>query len=467
VRGFALRPVLAVALAKSALNLAFAGRYGWHRDELYYAVAGHHLQGGYVDFPPVTALFAALSRLLWGDSLYGLRVFAILAGAAVVVVAALISSELGGDRRAQVLAAILVAFSPILVAANGLFQPVSFDQLTTMVVLLLAVQIALGRGSWPLLGVAIGVGLETKYTLAMVVILLAVTFLIFRRDALEPRGVAIAAAIASLLMIPNLLWQLDHGWASVHFFIDPPSSASDESRPVYIANVLLLTGPLSLPVAYAGIRMLLRDERLRPFGWTVIGVVVAYFVLGGKSYYALPVSLFALAAGSLPLDRWATTRRLRRVGIAFALLLILLLPFGLPVLPVKTADSIGVIDARTDFQDELGWHQFARTMGQSSQGADVILTGNYGEAGALEVLGHRLPPVASGHVTMRYWRPDVAGRNATVVGFGPHPAFCGPDQRVVARVQMPVDNEERGNAIVRCTLKGSLDQIWPRVLAYY
>jgi hypothetical protein len=278
---------------------------------------------------------------------------------------------------------------------------------------------------------------------------------------------AIAAAIATLLMIPNLLWQLDHGWASVHFFINPPSSATDESRPVYIANVLLLTGPLSLPVAYAGIRMLLRDDRLRPFGWTVIGVVVAYFVLGGKSYYALPVSLFALAAGSLPLDRWATTRRLRRVGIAFAVLLTLLLPFGLPVLPVKTADSIGVIDARTDFQDELGWHQFARTMEQSSRGADVVLTGNYGEAGALLVLGHGLPPVASGHVTMRYWRPDVAGRRAAVVGFGRHPAFCGPDQHVVARVRMPVDNEERGHAIVRCTLKGSLDQIWPSVLAYY
>ena len=52
----ALRPVLVVIAAKSALNFAFAGRYGWQRDELYYAVAGRHLQGGYVEFPPVTAL---------------------------------------------------------------------------------------------------------------------------------------------------------------------------------------------------------------------------------------------------------------------------------------------------------------------------------------------------------------------------------------------------------------------------
>jgi len=55
----AVWPLLVVLVAKCALNLAFAGRYGWQRDELYYAVAGRHLQGGYVEFPPVTALLSA------------------------------------------------------------------------------------------------------------------------------------------------------------------------------------------------------------------------------------------------------------------------------------------------------------------------------------------------------------------------------------------------------------------------
>ena len=100
----ALRPVLAIVLAKSALNLAFAGRYGWQRDELYYAVAGHHLQAGYVEFPPVTAFLAAVARVLFGDSLVGLRAFAIAAGAATIVVAALVARELGGrpgSRRSR------------------------------------------------------------------------------------------------------------------------------------------------------------------------------------------------------------------------------------------------------------------------------------------------------------------------------------------------------------------------------
>ena len=71
-------------------------------------------------------------------------------------------------------------------------------------------------------------------------------------------------------------------------------------------------------MAVAGVLSLVRDRALRPFGWTVVGTVVAYFVLGGKSYYALPVVVFALAAGAVPLEHWATRRRLRVAGAAFA-----------------------------------------------------------------------------------------------------------------------------------------------------
>ncbi len=173
---FAAGPVLAVVALRCALTLAVAGRYGWHRDELYYAVAGLHLQGGYVEFPPVTALLAALARELFGWSLVGLRAFSILAGAGTVIVATLITRELGGGRRAQTLAAVVVAFSPGLLATNYLFQPVALDQLTTVVVLWLALRLALGRGSWPLLGIAAGIGLETKYTIAVVLVLLIGTF---------------------------------------------------------------------------------------------------------------------------------------------------------------------------------------------------------------------------------------------------------------------------------------------------
>ena len=464
---FAARPVLVVAALKIALNLAFANRYGWQRDELYYAVAGKHLQGGYVEFPPLTALLSALARSLFGYSLVGFRLFAILAGAAGIVVAALVARELGGGTRAQVIAAAGVALAPILIATNGLFQPVSFDSLATMVVLWLALRLALGRGSWPWLGVAVGVGLETKYTLTIPLVLLVVTFLVWRRDALRPAGVALAAAVAAVLLVPNLVWEAQHDWVSVHFFVHPPGSATDETRPQFILNVLLLVAAIGVPVVVAGIVRMHRMRAARPIAWTVAGSVLVYFLLGGKSYYAAPEVLFALAAGAVPFAEWATIRRLGIAAAAYLVIDLVALPLGLPVLPLSTANAHGVIAARTDYQDEIGWPQLARTVEQHAAAADVVLASNYGEAGALDLFGRGLPPVATPDVTFRYWRPSVAGRSAVLVGFPQDLATFCTGYRVVARIAMPVKNQERGLPIARCELTSSLPQLWPSLVARF
>ena len=117
---------------------------------------------------------------------------------------------------------------------------------------------------------------------------------------------------------------------------------------------------MAFPVAVAGVVSLVRNRALRPLGWTVVGTVVAYFVLGGKSYYALPVVLFALAAGAIPLDRWATRRRLVWAGAAFVATGLVALPITLPVLPLHTAVRHGVVKARGDYQSEVGWPAYVR-----------------------------------------------------------------------------------------------------------
>ena len=136
------------------------------------------------------------------------------------------------------------------------------------------------------------------------------------------------------------------------------------------------------------------------------------------------------------------------------------------MLPLHTADRLGILKARSDYEDEVGWHRLARDVEHEAGGADVIIARNYGEAGALEVLGHRLPPVASPQVSFRYWRPTVIGRHAILVGFSRTQADFCRGYRVLARIQMPVDNEERGRPIASCTLSGTLAQVWPRVLAH-
>jgi hypothetical protein len=460
----ALWPVLVVVALKCALTFAVAGRYGWHRDELYYAVAGLHLQGGYVEFPPVTALLAALARMLFGWSLVGLRAFTILAAAATVLVGVLVARELGATRRAQTLAAAVIAFCPGMLATNWLFQPVAFDQLATMIILWLAVRLALGRGSWPLLGLAAGIGLETKYTVAVVLLFLIATFLIWRRDVLSPSGLTAAVAIAVVLMVPNLLWEARHDWTSVHFFLNPPPSGSDETRPQFVANLLLVMG-VAVPVAIAGVVSLVRDRALRPLGWTVVGTVLAYLVLGGKSYYALPVVVFALAAGSIPLDRWLTPSRLWIAVVAFAMVDLVALPILLPVLPLKTAERHGIISARSDYQSELGWPRYVRQVKRLAGSADVIVTANYGEAGALELFGRHLPPVVSVDVTMRDWRPAVTGRRALLVGYSRSTAAFCTSFRLIAHISTPRGSNEHGEPIARCVLKGTLAHVWPQIVA--
>jgi hypothetical protein len=383
-----------------------------------------------------------------------------------VVVGALVARELGATRRAQTLAAAIIGFSPGMLATNLLFQPVALDQLATLVVLWLALRLALGRGSWPLLGVAVGIGLETKYTLAVVLVLLIGTFLVWRRDVLRSWGFPVAAAIAAALLVPNLVWEAGHGWASVHWFLDPAASATDESRPGFIVNVILLAG-VAAPVAWAGVTSLIRDRALRPLGWTVVATVVAYLVLGGKSYYALPVIVFAFAAGAPALDRWIARRprRLLKASVAFAGVGLLILPLALPVLPLHTAVEHGVVKARSDYQSEVGWPAYARLVERDSAGASVIVARNYGEAGALEVLGHHLPPVASADVTLRYWRPPVSGRSALVVGYSQRAADFCDGYRLVARISGANDSDEAGEPIARCTLRGTLAGVWPAIVA--
>src|ERR1700730_1940183 len=110
-----------------ALHVAPNGLYDFHRDSLYYLDSALHPAWGYVDYPPVTPMIARLSLSLFGASAWGLRLWPSIAGALMVVLAALIARELGGGSAARLLAAIGAATSLVLLGANWLFQTVTFD----------------------------------------------------------------------------------------------------------------------------------------------------------------------------------------------------------------------------------------------------------------------------------------------------------------------------------------------------
>ena len=102
-------PVLGVAGAFVALELAVAARYGFHRDELYFLACARHLAWGYVDQPPLVPSVAWLSTHLFGTSAVSIRIIPALAGGLTIVATAAMARELGGGRNAQLLASAAAA----------------------------------------------------------------------------------------------------------------------------------------------------------------------------------------------------------------------------------------------------------------------------------------------------------------------------------------------------------------------
>ena len=471
--------LLLLAGAKVGVTMAVADRYGWHRDELYYLASSRHLALGYVDYPPVTPLLARIDQAIVPGSLPGLRLLTILAGAAVIVIAALIARELGGNPFAQALAGLAVLISPMFVGANILFQTVSFDQLVWAVACLLFVRLLRGadRREWLLLGVVFGIGLETKYT----VVGLGVAILVGLLATAERRRLAtpwpwIGFGIAILLLLPNIAWQVGHQWDSVAYTLQ--HRGATDGPVAYWVQQLLLAGPQLLPIVAMGVVWLWRNTRFRAAAVTIIAVELLFFLAGGKAYYPAPIYPLAYAAGSIWLVEAVRRRWLRRVAVAVAVAITLvLLPIGLPVLPAQAMADSGIWKARKDFADMYGWPDLVQQVTSVYQqlpsvdrGSVMILASNYGEAGALDLFGHRLPPVVSPHLTYYYWAPArMAPSTIIVIGYQKDylSTLFGDIQQVATITNSyGLRNEEFGKPIWVCrNLLVRLDQAWPRLKA--
>jgi 4-amino-4-deoxy-L-arabinose transferase-like glycosyltransferase len=202
----ALAPTLAVgglaAAVQAAVVVPFLGRYGWDRDELYFLSASHRPTWGYVDFPPLTAWIGWLVHALFGDSLVALRLGSLAAMLVATVVVALMARELGAALRTQAAAALVWALSPYALGAGSLFHPTWFDALCR-VALVYVVLLALVRERprlWLAAGAFAGIGLEAKYTIAVLLVgLLAALLAGHQRRILLARWPWLGLAVALLL----------------------------------------------------------------------------------------------------------------------------------------------------------------------------------------------------------------------------------------------------------------------------
>src|ERR1700730_15335589 len=155
------------AIVACLVHFLWNGRYGYFRDELYYAACGQHLAWGYVDQAPLIAVIARVSRMLFGDSLHALRFFPALSAGAKMLLTAWIVRELGGQRYAQIVAATAMLVCPIYLTMDNFLSMNAFEPLFWILCVAIALRIIQtgDQRLWLLFGFVAGIGILNKHSM--------------------------------------------------------------------------------------------------------------------------------------------------------------------------------------------------------------------------------------------------------------------------------------------------------------
>jgi hypothetical protein len=492
-----------IAASVTLLQLLTANRYGYFGDELYHMACGEHLAWGYVDQPPLIAVFAWLTRYLFGTSLFSVRLFPALAGLVLVWLTGLIARELGGGRFAQALAALCTACAGVYLILYHLFTMNAFEPLFWMGCAYVVIRVIKtgDQRLWLWFGILAGTGLENKYTMAVFGFAIVLGVVLTReRKALTSKWIWIAGLCAFLIFLPNLIWNIQHHWPFLELMRN--IRASGRNLPFtplgYIRAQIFLMTPVTFPVWLLGGLYFFFWQSGKPFrvlGWAFIGLLAVFIVLHGKDYYAAPVYPMIFAGGAIAIEQLAAAKRLGWLK-PFAITLVLLGTFAFLPLFVPVLSPTGFLryqadlpfkiqpDEKSMLQEPMphyysgcfGWRDLVRAVAKAydsvpaqDRADTAIYADNFATAGAIDLLGPKygLPKAISGHMNYWLWGPrNYTGGTMVVVGGSADDAGQWfNDVTVIADLHNPYAAPWANKPVLLCRGKkfASLAGVWPRL----
>ena len=423
--GSDLGVLVLLAAARVALHIATNGQYGFHRDELQTLDDARHLDWGFVVYPPLTPLIGRLELTLFGTSLIGFRFFAAVAVSIVMVLTGLIARELGGGRHIQLLAAVAAGIAPISLIQGAVFQYVSFDYLWGVAVTYLLVRLLKSEDPrwWLPIGAFLGLGMETRYTMGFLVLgIVGAVLLTPERRFLKSGWLWAGVCLSVLIFLPNLIWQARHHFISLDFLSHLHARDLRQGRyqGFYREQLLVCVNIATAVLTLRGLWFYLfhqEGRRYRLLGWAFV-VTFALFAIGGaRSYYTAPLYPMLIASGSVLLGMQLSAVRpawsrlafgaqwtaILAGGVGFALLV-------LPVAPIGSSIWKITSEMHDQFREETGWPDLAQAVAivynslpPAEREHAGILTGNYGEGGALNLYGPSLGLPNAMCLTNSFW----------------------------------------------------------------
>ncbi len=488
------RFVALIATAQFAALIATSTRYGYHRDEMYFIVAGSHPALGYPDQPPLVPLISWAMHELAPGSLLVLRLPSALIAAVTTMLAALIARELGGARRAQLIAAACTASSGFALAVGHFVTTTTFDLLSTTLLGWLLVRAVVRGGGANVLaaGIVVGIGCEAKPQVGLVAAVMVATLLaVGPRSALRSWWAAGGVAAAVVLAAPYAVWQQRHGWPQLTVAHNIAGGA-EGGRAGFVPFQFVMVSPLLVPVWIAGLlapfrRVALRGLRFIPLTYALMALI--YLAGDGKAYYLASLYPLLLGLGGLPVAEWSyrARSRLPRLSVALVVSAAISALIALPLLPERSLQGSIVMAINPDQGETVGWPRFVETVSTAwrripggERSHTAIFTQNYGEAGAVDVLGRSLglPRAYSGHNGFSEWgEPPASDGHALLIGYNSpaDAAACGvrcrPDftdcrRLAVVNDGVGLNNDEQGGPLLLCATTAPWSRMWPGLIHF-
>lgn len=404
--------LLVIAGTVVAAHILTNGRYGFHRDELQTLSDAMHMDWGFVAYPPFTPFVERISLSLFGLSIVGLRIFSVIAQAVVIVITGLMACELGGGRLAQITAAIAGALAPLALFEGTEFQYTTFDYLWWVLIAYFVIRLLKSddpRWCVPI-GAVMGLGFMTKYTMGFFVAGIVGGILLTRaRHLLASKWFWIGVALAFLICLPNLIWQFRHDFISLHFLqhIHKRDVGEGRAEGFFKYQFWICTDLFAAPLWIAGLIASFRTPRYRTLAWMYVIPLALFAISKGRFYYLGAAYPMLMAMGAVVGEHWVASlsHRSRRAveGVFFIGLLAWGLSFSAIIIPWASGGRLKEFALRNngDLREEIGWNELVQAVARvrdslpSDQQASVgVIVGNYGEGGAVEMLGpaYHLPP---------------------------------------------------------------------------
>lgn len=418
--------------------------YELHRDEYLHLDLGNHLAWGYTTVPPITGWISFVILSL-GKSVFWVKFFPALFGALIIVLVWKIIEELEGNLFALVLGATGVVCSALL-RINILYQPNSLEYLIWTLVFYAVVKYIRTQDSkwiWITL-VSFAIGFLNKYNIAFLMLgFLPSLLLSEHRKVLQERTFYFALALAFAIVLPNLIWQINHEFPVIrHMQTLASTQLVNVDRMGFLSDQLLFfTGSiLTLLAAFTAFFLYRPFKKYRIIFWTYVFVIGVYFYFRAKSYYAIGLYPVLLAFGAVYLEQitrkgWTLYLRpffvLIPVAVTTALFQIIV-PVLSPEQIIEKPEmfkTLGLLrweDGRDhelpqDFADMLGWKELGKLVDKALEKVDkgeltLVQCDNYGEAGAVNYYSKNNTGEALAiDADYMYWYPLDEGEIVNVI----------------------------------------------------